>query len=447
MTTLQLVSASDIGLCDIIFVHGLDGDPNQTWLSGETTWPQMVADSLPSCVVWSLGYDASSSGWRGTAMPLMDRSINVLAILQAYGIGHRPVVFVAHSLGGLLVKQMLRHGIDHRTEAWTRITKSTKGVVFLATPHTGSRIASFLRVLRIPLWGTALLMDLVANNQVLRDLNTWFRNNAVELGIKCQAYFETQGLFGFFVVDQASADPGLPGVVCIPWDGSHRSICKPVSSEDVLHRRLLQFIRDCCGDMSVSGLHYNIYCSETKLQMLWGQLGSEGAKPAPGAMLARLHAWLKAHDRIGTLSDPKEYIAGTIDMRFGYVGSKRVVFFAGTQENTLIGLIGSSASLIGADAQAPRIPIADYETVFLEEAGARPTDKLFPYGEVMKHALAQASGPIRTFTFLARVVHCEDRLIIGTPVVVSELAHTPLHSEMSRPQSAVPEAAAVTSSK
>lgn len=46
--------------------------------------------------------------------------------------------FVAHSLGGLLVKEALRRSESSEEAEFKDIVKSTKGVIFLGTPHRGS---------------------------------------------------------------------------------------------------------------------------------------------------------------------------------------------------------------------------------------------------------------------------------------------------------------------
>src|SRR5436305_1312894 len=53
-------------------------------------WPEWLAEDHAELTVWSIGYKAASSGWRGTAMPLFDRANHVLAELKAGGLGQRP---------------------------------------------------------------------------------------------------------------------------------------------------------------------------------------------------------------------------------------------------------------------------------------------------------------------------------------------------------------------
>ena len=97
------------------FVHGLGGDAFITWgrdVGDDTFWPQWIADDLKQVDVYSLDYEASPSAWLGTTMPLFDRAKQVLAWLEE--VAHRPLVFVCHSMGGLLAKELIRHGNAER---------------------------------------------------------------------------------------------------------------------------------------------------------------------------------------------------------------------------------------------------------------------------------------------------------------------------------------------
>ena len=76
-----------------------------------------------------------------------------------------------------MVKQALRAADGRRAysaEAQAFLD-SVKGIVFIATPHTGSMQATMLDKLRLIAWPSASTLDLVKNNANLRDLNVWYR--------------------------------------------------------------------------------------------------------------------------------------------------------------------------------------------------------------------------------------------------------------------------------
>lgn len=66
-------------------------------------------------------------------------------LLLLVGVGKRPVAFVGHSLGGLVLKEICNelhtkalrsHGRKHK-----QALDSVTGLVFYGTPHAGSRLA------------------------------------------------------------------------------------------------------------------------------------------------------------------------------------------------------------------------------------------------------------------------------------------------------------------
>ena len=91
----------------------------------------------------------SRSGYRGFAMPLSDRAKSVLLQLEVAGLGERPLVFVTHSMGGLLVKQLLRTASDNSAQRqYMAVLKNTRGVCFIATPHVGADLAKWAAYFR-----------------------------------------------------------------------------------------------------------------------------------------------------------------------------------------------------------------------------------------------------------------------------------------------------------
>jgi hypothetical protein len=185
-------------LADVVFVHGLQGHPQRTWqyqplpkppakklgnilsrnpnrgLEPAVYWPR---DLLPcdhhNIRVLTYGYDSHIS--RFFAGPTNKNNIfqHGNSLLEALarereGCAERPIIFVAHSLGGLVVKQALiesRKQIRHLD--LQRIYHCTSSVIFFGTPHRGSPAAG---------WGLMLesivkCCQFDTNSAILRDLH------------------------------------------------------------------------------------------------------------------------------------------------------------------------------------------------------------------------------------------------------------------------------------
>jgi protein SERAC1 len=86
----------------------------------------------------------------------------MLEQLASKGIGNRPIAVIAHSLGGLLAKEILRISKECADDGWQTIVANTKLVAFLATPHTGAALASIVKFALPRLSST--FIDLLTND-------------------------------------------------------------------------------------------------------------------------------------------------------------------------------------------------------------------------------------------------------------------------------------------
>jgi tetratricopeptide (TPR) repeat protein len=247
----QLINVAD-GIGDrrgsVVFVHGLGGHPFDTWRRGSddgSFWLLWLAKDIPGLAVWTLSYEAPPTNWMGTAMPIQDRARNVLELLLGErGLRDLPLIFVCHSLGGLLVKQVLRvvHDRSSYDAEALRLLASVKGVVFIATPHTGSSLATLLDKLRLLARPSASTLDLERNSAHLRDLNLWYRNWSG--GLRHKVFYEKQGTAAGIIVADDSSDPGLLHVDPVGIDADHQSISKPRDAEDLLYVRTRDFVAE-----------------------------------------------------------------------------------------------------------------------------------------------------------------------------------------------------------
>jgi pimeloyl-ACP methyl ester carboxylesterase len=241
---------------NVLFVHGLGGDPYGTWRCGKnrgndwkecdpTFWPIWLAHDC-EVAVYVIGYDTPISRWRGSTLHFTDQADNLLArILAESALKRRRLIFIGHSLGGLLIKQLLRsanetaqfeadaaHLIDHVHQ-----------VIFMATPHSGSTAATWADRLRILVRPSAATASLARNDPNLRNLNTWYRRWATHRGIGHLILKEGKPapIVGM-VVAFDSADPGLPNAKMIPLNTSHTGICKPRDRHNEIYIYVKDFI-------------------------------------------------------------------------------------------------------------------------------------------------------------------------------------------------------------
>jgi protein SERAC1 len=244
--TIKSVCSNSGGSVDVVFVHGLTGDPSETWKVADGTdyWPKWLCKDFPSVTVYSLGYPASIfAQWAKKEMDLHERASNMLEVLAANGIGERPIVFVTHSLGGILAKEILRISRECSDVDWNRVSDNTRMVVFLATPHTGASLAATVKFIAPKLSSTHI--DLLSNDSgYLSTLNHSYRDWATTSGIRTVSYYEKHKTKNIaLVVSRESSDPGVSNTRPVAIDADHVSICKPASRDALIYTSICRHLK------------------------------------------------------------------------------------------------------------------------------------------------------------------------------------------------------------
>ncbi|MGI4855046.1 MAG: esterase/lipase family protein [Janthinobacterium lividum] len=177
-------ASSSAGMRDrvIVFVHGLHGNRDSWRAANGAYWPDLVKSDphFAYSDVDVAEYPSPPSGGKMSSVQLADMLWTRMK--QDHVWDHREVVFVAHSLGGILLEKML---LLHPAEA-----QKVRFIVSYGTPHEGSTVARIAALYD----KDPLLNDLsdASNNTFLTQLEDSWRSHATVNGIHRFCAYETE---------------------------------------------------------------------------------------------------------------------------------------------------------------------------------------------------------------------------------------------------------------
>lgn len=262
----------------MVFIHGLWGGVFYTWRQQDKDnirdceaaieeedreeysfcWPKdwLKEDCRQHVRVLGCDFDSYLSQW-GNNCPtqsykqnLEERSEDILGKLVRAGVGSRPVIFVGHSMGGLIIKKMLVSAQTSGDCELQRFYENTKGVVFYSTPHRGTHIAKMNSVVKYFFFPSVEVQELEIDSPALLELNTYFQDFVKKFQTRVISFGETIPTRHLGVditfVPQESSDPGVGEFLTVPFN--HMDICKPDSRKSILFRKFYNLLWDCLDD-------------------------------------------------------------------------------------------------------------------------------------------------------------------------------------------------------
>jgi hypothetical protein len=243
-------------VADIVFVHGLGGKSHGTWTNRNGFfWPEELGKELPQCGIWSLGYEAEISQVTGSGMVIGLRAMSIASLLTNSAIGtKRPVVFITHSMGGLVVKALVdgcRQNTDPDAE---KLVRNVGGIAFCGTPHRGSNYATAASLLAKLLGGsTDWVKEMHGGETGIELLHGrflgWFRHNPIPILTLAETNISFGlDIFGFkkqlgIIVPLASARLAMEAVHQ-HLNADHLQLVKPPGFADITYGRIKAFIDD-----------------------------------------------------------------------------------------------------------------------------------------------------------------------------------------------------------
>ncbi|KAK6075641.1 ankyrin repeat protein [Seiridium cupressi] len=187
------------------------------------------------CRVYTYGYP--SRVFANSYASVRDYARNLISCVRDIHesndkVHQRSIVFICHSLGGIVCKQALvcAHG-DHLIYGDT--LGAVKGIVFLGTPHRGSELADIGKVVGqiintfLPnTTRTDLFTHLVKDSEALQDLASAFRHRLQ--GLEIATFYEVGPTppLSSLVVGKFSSILDVPREDIIPLYDNHRNMCQ-----------------------------------------------------------------------------------------------------------------------------------------------------------------------------------------------------------------------------
>uniref|UniRef100_A0A0B7KK83 DUF676 domain-containing protein n=1 Tax=Bionectria ochroleuca TaxID=29856 RepID=A0A0B7KK83_BIOOC len=256
---LEVISEGAGPVIDIVAIHGLNGHREKTWIAdnGVHWLRSLLPNDLPNARILCWGYDANThSSSRVSCQYLYDHAQTLVSDLsrkrKITKTSERPIIFIAHSLGGIVLKSALIHSdaaregalLEHRS-----VKLSTYGILFMGTPHQGGNGVQLGRVL-----ANVASIFISADDRLLKHLerdSEWLQQQLGQYGpisgdfVTKFAYeqYETPTLLGhsILVVPKVSAVvPGQADAEPIVIHADHISMVKFASKENADYKMVVE---------------------------------------------------------------------------------------------------------------------------------------------------------------------------------------------------------------
>ncbi|EMD95884.1 hypothetical protein COCC4DRAFT_67698 [Bipolaris maydis ATCC 48331] len=280
---LHLIANPENALLDIIAVHGMNvkndrGHSNKTW-THEGSGTHWLRDPLPSNApqarIMTYQYNANVMFDSSTA-GVQEQAENLLQLISVKreNARSRPIIFIAHSLGGIIVKQALATAYNAPSGEHAAIYVFTFALFLFGVPHQGSGVprkswASIVRQI-FQLGGystnTSFLNSVTEDSNYAEQLRDSFKPllNFYNVFTVC----ETKELDYFgIIVPKESARLGASSEDVFYPNRCHRTICKFRDSDDPVWQHVSEMLSRA-AERAVKSTYYSSV-SDTREAMIY----------------------------------------------------------------------------------------------------------------------------------------------------------------------------------
>ncbi|EDW11501.1 protein SERAC1 [Drosophila mojavensis] len=231
-------------------------------------WPmEWLPDDYPDSRIIGIDYTSAVTEWSANFTKYCPcekgqghidvRASSLLERIATADVGNgRPVVWIGHSMGGLLTKLILLKSVDSVEKNVQQLAKNTQAIVFLGTPHRGSPIAKWKQHMQVILSPSIEVKEMEENAPKLLEmhrrfmgcLHTVLRHVNVLSVAEGSPTMLTTFKFPLRIVTEESSRIDFGEFFLLKDD--HLSLSKPIYRQSFLYQRLLHVISEAIKQSS-----------------------------------------------------------------------------------------------------------------------------------------------------------------------------------------------------
>ncbi|KAH7362469.1 hypothetical protein B0T11DRAFT_280856 [Plectosphaerella cucumerina] len=219
-------------------------------------WPRdLLPLDIPNANIFVYGYNADVFGTlaktSSSGMTLTQIAQNMLMDFDRGLADDIPIILCAHSLGGILVKEVLWQSKTNVTESSRKVHGLTKCVIFFGTPHRGSRMAGWgemaTKLVKVLNQGSKnqVIKSLALNSEILDRIQNSFEKMIAVGDFFIHTFQEGRPIMklGKVVEDYSSKLPGYPGLKWEVIDRDHRRMIQFEGRDDPGYRQACETLK------------------------------------------------------------------------------------------------------------------------------------------------------------------------------------------------------------
>ncbi|KAL8382735.1 hypothetical protein RB595_006496 [Gaeumannomyces hyphopodioides] len=275
---------------DIIAVPGLGSHALGTWKSpnSDDVWLRdFLPKHAPNIRVLLYGYDTTlANNWSKQSIEDLGATFleQVIAFRARDGTSRRPIIFIGHSLGGLLIKEALVRACNQSNDAYFILSKACFGLLLFGVPNLGLRNDQLMTIVRGQP-NESLIHDLLVDRD--SEPSTFLKRLADQFSICCKGQYRVVTFFermpsptlkeedgrwqktgprSLLVTSKSATSTGVVAVADednIPLNRDHSGLVKYESRNEgdytVVEARITKFVQDAKLEVARRFAEHNLY--------------------------------------------------------------------------------------------------------------------------------------------------------------------------------------------